>query len=169
MSDRGVISPLLYSISVDAELGEVDILVTEGRHTVALRLQGDRLDQFVELVNEAAATCRRKVATKPADKRPPCERVDQRAADRAADLAAIQAGLRPWPARPKPAPGRAKRFLRRACSASGRAVAVFALCFAASTLALRLERGPAPTPCAASPSVAPTGTTDAYEHFGIRP
>lgn len=106
---------------------------------------------------------------KPMLERDPCERVDQQDKDRAADLTSIQAGLRHWPAKPKTLRVRAMQLLMRACSASGRAVAVFALCFAAATLALRLERAPEPTPCAASPSVAPTGTTGACEHLGIRP
>lgn len=103
---------------------------------------------------------------------PPPERSISRPyteADRLADLAAIRAGLRPFPATLTQHRGRAVQFLMKLCSASGRAVAVFALCFAAATLALRLERVPVPAPCAASPSAAPIGTTGAYEHLRIRP
>lgn len=89
--------------------------------------------------------------------------------DRKANLAEITSGLRHWPATPTPVRARAKQFLMRACSASGRAAAVFALCFGAATLALRQERAPVPAPSAASPSVAPTGMTGACGFVGSRP
>lgn len=81
------------------------------------------------------------------------------ATDREADVAAILAGLGPLPQTPARRRARLLHRLRLACLSAGRAVAVFALCFAASTLALRLNSLPAPTPSAALPSGAPTAKT----------
>lgn len=89
--------------------------------------------------------------------------------DHAADLASIRAGMRPLPASLKHRPGLAMQCLRKLCSASGRAVAVFALCFAAATLALRQERGPAPAPSSVSPFAVPTGKTGACVQGSFRP
>ena len=115
--------------------------------------------------------------------RDPCERTDQREADvrtkwtnipyteadRLADLRLIQAGLAPWPTKPKSRRVRAVLLLKKLCSSLGLAVAVFALCFAATTLALRLAPLQAPTPSVASPVIDPVGMPGAYKSSKVRP
>lgn len=100
---------------------------------------------------------------RPADVSMPCERLDHEA-----NLAEIRAGLRPWPARPVTRLAQSKQLLVLVCSALGRAVAVFALCFAASTLALRQSTAQVLTPSVSSPSREPTGKTGSCECAEVR-
>lgn len=89
--------------------------------------------------------------------------------DRDADLLAIRAGLSPMPDTPARRRARLLRRLVLVCSALGRAVAVFALCFAAANLALRQAHAPVPAPSSVSPSAAPTGMTDSCVRESFRP
>ena len=73
-----------------------------------------------------------------------------------ADLSAIRAGLSTMPDTSEQRRARLLHRLGRCCSVVGRAVAVFALCFAASTLALRQAPGLVPGTCAALPTSVPT-------------
>lgn len=89
--------------------------------------------------------------------------------DNLADWRLIQAGLRPWPTKSRSRRVRAMLFLKKLCSSLGRAAAVFALCFAATTLALRLAPLQAPAPSAASPAIGLVGMPGASECSKVRP
>lgn len=75
--------------------------------------------------------------------------------DRDADLASISAGLRSRPRKPEHRPVLAMQRLKLAGSQAGRAAVLFLLCFAASTLSLRLSLPPTQKSCVVLPVAAP--------------
>lgn len=90
------------------------------------------------------------------------------AADKEADLASMRAGLSPLPDTPA---RRRARLLRRLVLVSSeicRAVVLFLLCFAASTLALRLGHLPVQCTSAVSPVSVPTTMLGLEMVAGVR-